>query len=93
MYNTYYTIIGKTVTCPKWNVKVTLDGKYRLSDEKGKEYEGHFMFASCPIDENSRIPLHKQRMEYKMMYCPNSDSCNYLREFAKCVDVRTGQSI
>lgn len=93
MYNSYYTIIGKTVVCPRWNVKVSIEGKYRLLDEKGKEYEGHFMHARCPIVENSLLPLHKQRMEHKLMFCPDSSSCNCLKDFAPCVDVRTGQSI
>ncbi len=88
--NSYYTLIGKTVICPKWDVKVTLQGKYRLSAEK--EQTGYFVSASCPITENSRLPLHKQCPEYKLMRCPNSDTCKYLKEFAPCVDINTGQS-
>lgn len=91
--NSYYTLMGHTVTCPAWHVKVTLDGKYRLFNEQGKEYEGYFASATCPIIENSKLPLYKQRPEYKLMRCPNPDNCNYLKEFAPRVDVRTGQPL
>ena len=56
MYNTYYTIIGKTVTCPKWNVKVTLDGKYRLSDEKGKSTRGTLCLQAARLTKTAEFP-------------------------------------
>lgn len=85
----YYTIIGKTAVCPKWNVAVSIQGKYYISPND--EYEGRFVAAKCPIVENSRLPVSQQCAEYKLMRCSDSDTCKYLREFAPCVDINTGQ--
>jgi hypothetical protein len=87
----YVTLIGKRVTCPKWHVPVTLDGKYMFSESN--EYEAVFLCSMCPIVENSKLPLHKQCKEYKLMRCLEHDRCELLRDFPPKVDVRNGYSV
>lgn len=84
---TYYTLVGKTVTCPHWKEKITLSGKYRLVDDT---YEAVFLHSTCPIVENSNLPLHKQVPELKLMRCPNDDDrCELLNQFKKNINIRT----
>lgn len=87
----YYTIVWKNVTCPKWNVAVSIKGKYRVSEDPNDK--GHFLSSKCPIIENSKLPVSQQCAEYKLMRCQNPDNCNYLHGFASCVDIVTGQSV
>lgn len=84
---TYYTIVHKTVTCPHWKEEVTLNGKYRLADDTDKATFSH---SICPIVENSKLPLHKQDPEFKLMRCPNDDNrCELLDRFKKIINIRT----
>lgn len=87
------TIICKNVLCPKWGIRVPLSGKYSFSDTPGEEYIAHFMFSTCPIVENSCLPLHKQAKEYKLMLCPEYRSCELLNNFPTQIDVRKGYSL
>ena len=87
------TFIGKTIVCPKWNIRITLDGKYKFTENPENPSEVSFMFATCPIVENSRLPLHKQKSEYKLMCCPDHQNCMYLNEFPAYYDVSKGYNV
>lgn len=87
------TIIYKTVLCPKWKVQIQLSGKYIFSEKPNEEHLAHFMYATCPIVENGRLPLHKQKREYKLMYCAEENQCVALKGFPEKTDVRNGYSV
>ena len=81
----HYTYCSKTVTCPRWNIPVTLSGKYRLSDNSSNAY---FVNATCPIVENTKKPLAKQESDLKLLRCPNADNtCELLSSFSKVIDI------
>ena len=56
----YYTILHKQIVCPFWGCQLTLEGKYRYSEEEGHEHEAKFSFAECPIIRNNRLPERKR---------------------------------
>ena len=74
-------ISQKLVTCPKYDEKVLLDGNYRYFDD----YKARFMSATCPVIENNNLPKHKQRTEYKLMFC--RERCRLLKEFKEIIDI------
>lgn len=86
----YTTIVSKSGICPKWKVQVSVAGKYAFSENLGEEHLARFMYATCPIVENSRLPLHKQDPKYKLMRCSDESSCPLMEGFPGCVDVRNG---
>lgn len=86
---TYYTTSSKCVTCPKWNVKVSLCGKYRFLDDNNP-FIATFVNATCPIIENSKLPLYKQDKKYALMCC--NDDCSLLTEFLPTIDTRQDYS-
>ena len=57
-----YIEIPKPVHCPKWGIDICLLGKYYLSDDMDSSV-GEFKSASCPIVENSKLPLHKHLLD------------------------------
>lgn len=63
--------------CPYWDVEVSVCGLYR-EKEPGK---WEFLRAECPIIENSKLLIHKQRQEYKAMYCKDQFSCPLFTQF------------
>lgn len=69
------------------------DGKYRFMSDSDDPYEVHFMFATCPIVENSRLPLSKQSKEYKGIFCPISRDCKFQECFPKKANVRDSYAI
>ena len=81
-----YTIIGKTVTCPCFNTRVTLSGKYLLKEDCSNPTKAVFQSATCPIVENSKLPYYDQCEEYKYFVClkPNKE-CEHLSDFAKII--------
>ncbi len=81
----YYTTTGKTVLCPVWNVEVTLNGKYIFCDDSNP-YIAKFSNATCPIVENSKLPLYKQDKSYKAMFCHKQ--CELLYDFFPTIDTR-----
>lgn len=84
---TYYTIVGKNVTCPHWNEKITLKGKYLLSSDTD---EAKFLNSTCPIVENSKKPLVKQVNDFKLLRCPNKNNrCDLLDQFKKTININT----
>lgn len=87
------TIIHKSVLCPKWKIKVLLSGKYVFSEKPDEEHIARFMYAICPIIENGRLPLHKQKPEYKLMRCFEEEQCSLLEDFPAMVDVHNGYSL
>ena len=81
----YYTYCSKTVTCPRWDIAVTLSGKYRLADDS---FSAYFINAKCPIVENSKLPLSKQEPDLKLLRCPHADNtCELLSSFSKVIDI------
>ena len=64
-----YTTIGKTITCPCFNEAVTLTGKYMLTRNQLNPYEAKFSYATCPIIENSHLPVYEQSEENKYIRC------------------------
>lgn len=40
-----------------------------------------FLRAECPIIENAKLPLYKQKQEYKLMFCKDAFSCPLYTEF------------
>ena len=72
----YYTTIGKTVTCPYLLMKVTLTGKYRFIGESCQ-----FSNATCEIVENSKLPPYEQSEDTKYYVCPQNGGCDLLKNF------------
>jgi len=83
----YYTYCNKFAHCPKWDIDISLRGKYRFSDNPETPNTATFLYATCPIVENSKLPIHKQEPELKLMRCPESDSCQFLQEFKPVIDI------
>ena len=77
-----YIEIPKPVHCPKWEIDICLLGKYYLSDDVDSSV-GKFKSASCPIVENSKLPLHKQETEYKLLRCLEYLQCPLLKDFSE----------
>lgn len=79
----YYTTIGKTVTCPYLNVKTTHTGKYRLMGESCE-----FSYATCKIVEDSKLPPYEQPEDTKYYVCPRNGNCELLNNFEKGIDLK-----
>lgn len=84
----FTTTCRKAVTCPVWNETVYLCGKYLLSEEKGHSYEGKFLYATCPIVQNLRLPACKRDEQYKYFPFCNHQPCELLDNFKPIIDVR-----
>lgn len=83
----YYTTLGKTVTCPALNEKITLSAKYIFTENPDNEYEMQFAYATCPIVENSKLDPYDQCEEYKYLRCTFSH-CPHLDNFPTLWDYR-----
>lgn len=83
----YYTIIGKSVKCPQYNLDIVLSAKYRFTDNPDNEYEVSFSYATCPIVENSKLHKDDQCEEYKFLDCFNHH-CPHLCDFPQIWDCR-----
>ena len=84
----YITTYNKQVICPLWNEKISLCGRYLLSEEKGHEYEAKFISATCPILENIRLPRSQKDDKYELFpFCDVKD-CKVLNDFEPVIDVR-----
>lgn len=79
----YYTTIGKTVTCPYLHMKVTLIGKYRFIGEFCK-----FSNATCEIVENSKLSPYEQPEDTKYYICPQNGDCDLLKNFEKGINLK-----
>lgn len=84
----YFTTHGKLVHCVRWDMNITLSGKYYFFDES-KPYSARFVSATCPVAQNCSIPMNDQT-EYKGMRCQYSGECELLYDFPKTIDVRNG---
>ena len=80
-----YVEIPKNVHCPKWNVNITLYGKYYLSDDADSSI-GKFALASCPIAQNNNKPLRDQDSKYKILRCLEYQRCPLLNDFPEKID-------
>lgn len=87
------TFLGKSFYCSFLKTDIILNGKYRFMSDSDDPYEVHFMFATCPIVENSRLPLSKQSKEYKGIFCPISRDCKFQECFPKKANVRDSYAI
>ena len=47
----YYTVLHKTIICPFWKCKLTLQGKYRFSANDEHGYIARFSSAKCPLSK------------------------------------------
>ena len=63
--------------CPLWGVAVSVRGW----DEEKEKNVWSFLRAECPIIENAKLPLYKQKQEYKLMFCKDAFSCPLYTEF------------
>ncbi len=88
----FTTTSRKTVICPTWNEEISLCGKYLLSEEKGHEHEAKFLYATCPIMENIRLPHAKRDPKYKYFPFCNHQPCELLDDFKPVIDLREGYS-
>ena len=82
-----YIEIPKSLHCPKWGIDICLLGKYYLSDDMDSS-TGKFKSASCPIVENSKLPLHKQVAEYKLFRCLEYLQCPLLKAFPEEINTQ-----
>ena len=90
--SSFTTISHKCVICPTWNEEVCLCGKYLFSEEKGHEYEAKFLYATCPIVENLRLPYSKRDKKYAYFPFCNHQPCELLDDFKPIIEVRKGYS-
>lgn len=86
------TLSRKTVVCPMWDEEITLCGKYLISEEKGHEYEAHFLYATCPVIENLRLPRAKKDPKYECFPFCHHQPCELLEDFKPVLDLRKGYS-
>ena len=88
----FTTTSHKCVICPTWNKEVYLCGKYLFSEEKGHEHEAKFLYATCPIVENLRLPHSKRDKKYEYFPFCKHQPCELLEDFKPVIDVRDGYS-
>ena len=84
----FTTTLNKHVICPLWKEEITICGKYRLSEEESRQYEAKFMYATCPIVENLKLPKTKQNKKYELFRFCNIESCELLNDFQPVIDTR-----
>ena len=83
----YYTLVHKCVVCPYWNISIMLEAKYHFVEDSESPHEARFVYAKCPIIENSRLPLSKQEPEYKLLRCPYDSPCEFVNSFKKTINI------
>ena len=87
-YMSKYTTIGKTIICPCFSEAVTLTGKYTLTHDQLNPDEAKFSYATCPIIENSHLPICDQTEEYKYIQCAyHGGHCNFLSIFPDTISL------
>ena len=84
----YTTEYSKYVVCPLWKERITIRGKYRLSEDVNHPYDAHFMYATCPIVENLKNPQYKRNNDYQLFSYCNHEPCKLLNNFKEVIDVR-----
>lgn len=85
----FYTLIGKSITCPQYHKKISISGKYYFTENPDNEYEVRFSHAICPIVENSKLNKEDQKEEYKYLQCFQPDEhCEFLDDFPRIFDAR-----
>lgn len=79
----YYTTIDKSFHCPEFDINIYITGKYKfLNDNDSK---AAFCNATCPIFENSKLPVYEQLEIYKYYKCSKFSSCVYSEIFEKTI--------
>lgn len=81
----FYTTISKCYSCPLLNRDLLLTGKYRLIEDSSSPHKATFCYATCPIIENSRLPISEQCEEYKYYRC-TYENCDYQKAFPPSLD-------
>ncbi|WP_337400169.1 hypothetical protein [Congzhengia sp.] len=84
---TYYTIVRKTHTCPKWNTDVRLEAKYYYFDEENP-YSAKYVSCKCPIAENCKSTGKKKNYAYHP-YCGIEQECLATANFKPIIDILT----
>lgn len=83
-----YTTIGKDIICPCFNETVTLSGKYFHTNNPSNPYEAKFSCATCPIIENSRLPVYEQNEKYKYIRCTyQGGHCDFSSTFSNTISL------
>lgn len=84
----FTTISTKRVICPLWKEKISLCGKYRLSEENGYQYEAKLMSVTCPIVENLRLPISKRNKDFDLFRYCDRHPCEAMKGFKLIIDSR-----
>ena len=80
----YYTTIAKNVRCPFLDDRVIITGKYQINAYTDN---ASFLYATCSIVENSKLPPYEQDESIKYFSCPNGGNCNLLDKFEDSIDL------
>ena len=80
----YYTTIAKNVRCPFLEDRVIITGKYQINAYTDN---ASFLYATCSIVENSKLPPYEQDESIKYFSCPNGGHCSLLDKFEDSIDL------
>lgn len=59
-----------------------------MSEDTHHPYEAKFLYATCPILENLRLPARKRDRKYEYFPFCNHQPCELLEDFKQVIDVR-----
>lgn len=83
-----FTTVGKSHICPKWNISVTITGKYYFFDNSNP-YIAKYVTCKCPILENIKLPIAERNKEYMLYhFCNMEQECLGNIPFSPQIDVR-----
>ena len=80
----YYTTIAQSMHCPLLKESVIITGKYRINEDTNN---ASFLYATCSIVENSKLPSREQDESIKYFLCPNDGRCDLLNKFEDHTDL------
>lgn len=80
----YYTLVGKTIHCPFWDIDLSIHGKYKIL---GDSYEAKFVHGICPIIENNKLPEHQRNRDLVLYAFCQEHPCNELSSFKQIIDI------
>lgn len=83
----YYTLVGKQIHCPFWDIKLSISGKYRFTNNSDNPYEAQFLYGICPIVENNNLPEHKRNRELILYAFCKEHPCKELNSFKSTINV------
>ena len=80
----FITYKYQTAECPQWGEKIQIQGKYLYLENNS--HKARFLSATCPIEENLRLPRAKRNPDYKFFaFCKNSN-CPLLNDFPEFIE-------